>query len=152
MPELTLNSKAPAFSAPTQDAPSVSLKDFKGKKVILFFYPKDDTPGCTKEACAFRDQHSVFLKKGIVVLGVSVDPVAAHQKFAKKFSLPFPLLADVEKKIVTAYGVWVEKSMYGKKYMGVERSTFLIDETGKITAIFRKVKPETHVEEILAVL
>jgi peroxiredoxin Q/BCP len=152
MSELTVGAKAPAFSAPDQSGKTVSLGDFKGKKVVLYFYPKDDTPGCTTQACSFRDEHSVFLKKGAVVLGVSPDSAKSHTKFIEKFSLPFPLLADEDKTIAQAYGVWMEKSMYGKKYMGVERSTFVIDGNGKLAAIYRKVKPAEHIAEVLAAL
>jgi peroxiredoxin Q/BCP len=152
MSELTVGAKAPAFSAPDQSGKTVSLGDFKGKKVVLYFYPKDDTPGCTTQACSFRDEHSVFLKKGAVVLGVSPDSAKSHTKFIEKFSLPFPLLADEDKTIAQAYGVWMEQSMYGKKYMGVERSTFGIDGDGKLAAIYRKVKPAEHIAEVLAAL
>jgi peroxiredoxin Q/BCP len=152
MSELVVGAKAPAFSAPDQSGKIVSLSDFKGKKVVLYFYPKDDTPGCTTEACSFRDEHSVFLKKGAVVLGVSPDSAKSHTKFIEKFSLPFPLLADEDKKIANDYGVWVEKSMYGKKYMGVERSTFVIGGDGKLLAVYRKVKPAEHTAEVLAAL
>jgi peroxiredoxin Q/BCP len=152
MSELTVGAQAPAFSAPDQSGKTVSLSDFKGKKVVLYFYPKDDTPGCTTEACSFRDAHKTFEKKGAVVLGVSPDSAKSHIKFIEKFSLPFPLLADEDKKIANDYGVWVEKSMYGKKYMGVERSTFVIDGQGKLSAIYRKVKPAEHTAEVLAAL
>jgi peroxiredoxin Q/BCP len=152
MSELNIGAKAPAFSAPDQSGKIVSLSDFKGKTVILYFYPKDDTPGCTVEACSFRDEHSVFLKKGAVVIGVSPDSPKKHTKFIEKFSLPFPLLADEDHAICEAYGTWVEKSMYGKKYMGVERSTFVIDPQGKLKAIYRKVKPAEHVAEVMAEL
>ena len=152
MSELVVGAKAPVFSAPDQSGKTVSLADFKGKKVVLYFYPKDDTPGCTTEACSFRDEHSAFLKKGAVVLGVSPDSAKSHTKFIEKFSLPFPLLADEDKTIANAYGVWVEKSMYGKKYMGVERSTFVIGPDGKLLAIYRKVKPAEHTAEVLAAL
>jgi len=150
MNHLVNGSKAPAFSAPDQSGKTVSLADFKGKTVILYFYPKDDTPGCTVEACSFRDEHSVFLKKGAIVLGVSPDSSKQHTKFIEKFSLPFPLLADEDHTICEAYGTWVEKSMYGKTYMGVERSTFVIDPQGKLKAIYRKVKPAEHIAEVLA--
>jgi peroxiredoxin Q/BCP len=152
MSELPIGAAAPAFSAPDQDGKTVSLADFKGRTVILYFYPKDDTPGCTVEACSFRDEHSAFLKKGCVVLGVSPDNAKSHTKFIEKFTLPFPLLSDVDHKISIDYGVWVEKSMYGKKYMGVERSTFVIDAQGKLKAIYRKVKPAEHTAELLAAL
>jgi peroxiredoxin Q/BCP len=150
MSELAVGAKAPAFSAPDQSGKILSLSDFKGKTVILYFYPKDDTPGCTVEACSFRDEHSVFLKKGAVVIGVSPDSPKKHTKFIEKFTLPFPLLADEDHTICEAYGTWVEKSMYGKKYMGVERSTFVIDPQGKLKAIYRKVKPAEHTAEVLA--
>ena len=142
---------APAFKLKDQDGNVVSLADFKGKQnVVLYFYPKDDTPGCTKEACSFRDGWSKFRKRGVAILGVSTDDEKSHRKFADKFSLPFPLLADPEKKIVSAYGVWGEKSMYGRKYMGTNRVTYLIDEKGKIAAVWPKVKPDQHAEEVLA--
>jgi peroxiredoxin Q/BCP len=152
MSELTVGANAPAFSAPDQSGKSVSLADFKGRKVVLYFYPKDDTPGCTTEACSFRDEHSAFQKKGAVVLGISPDGAKSHVKFIEKFSLPFPLLSDEGHKIAEAYQVWVEKSMYGKTYMGVERSTFVIDGHGKLSAIYRKVKPAEHTAEVLAAL
>ncbi len=144
--------KAPAFSAPTNGGGQLSLAELKGKNVILYFYPKDDTPGCTKEACAFRDHFADFKKKGAIVLGVSVDPVKSHDKFVEKFKLPFPLLADEDKKIVEAYGVWGQKSFMGRKYMGIHRVTFLIGPDGKIKKIWPKVKPEEHAEEVLAAL
>ncbi|HTY43099.1 MAG TPA: thioredoxin-dependent thiol peroxidase [Thermoanaerobaculia bacterium] len=147
---LEVGDKAPAFKTKNQDGDAVSLGDFKGRKVALYFYPKDDTPGCTKEACSFRDAWAKFRKKGIAVLGVSIDDEKSHRKFADKFSLPFPLLADTDKKIVTAYGVWGEKSMYGRKYMGIHRVTYLIDEKGRIAAVWPKVKPEDHADEVLA--
>lgn len=121
----------------------VSLADFRGTPVVLYFYPKDDTPGCTAQACGLRDAWSDF-PKGARIFGVSIDPPPSHEKFIRKYQLPFPLLSDSTKEIVNAYGVWVEKSMYGKKYMGAERSTFVIDRAGKIAAIFRKVRPEEH--------
>jgi len=123
---------------------TVSLADFRGSPVVLYFYPKDDTPGCTVQACGLRDAWGE-LSAQANIFGVSVDSAASHEKFIKKYQLPFPLLSDVDKKIVNSYGVWVEKSMYGKKYMGVERSTFVIDGAGRISAIFRKVKPDEHV-------
>jgi peroxiredoxin Q/BCP len=122
----------------------VSLAEFRGAPVILYFYPKDDTPGCTVQACGLRDSWSE-LSSGAKIFGVSVDSPVSHEKFIAKYQLPFPLLSDPQKEIVTAYGVWVEKSMYGKKYMGVERTTFILDRAGRIAAIFRKVKPEGHV-------
>lgn len=150
--KLKVGDPAPEFSAATNGGGKVSLADFKGKNVILYFYPKDDTPGCTKEACAFRDQFAEFTKNGAVVLGVSTDPVKAHDKFVEKYKLPFTLLADEEKKIVQAYGVWGEKSFLGKKYMGTHRVTFLIGPEGRIKKIWPKVKPEEHAEEVLAAL
>lgn len=150
MSEVKIGSKAPSFSAPDQSGKTVSLADFKGKTVILYFYPKDDTPGCTTEACSFRDEHTAFKKKGAVVIGVSPDSPKKHTKFVEKYSLPFTLLADEDHKVSEAYGVWVEKSMYGKTYMGVERSTFVIDPQGKLQAIYRKVKPAEHTAEVLA--
>ena len=144
--------KAPNFSALTNGGGEVALGDFKGKSVILYFYPRDDTPGCTKEACAFRDHFAAFKKRGVVVLGVSVDPVKAHDKFVAKFQLPFPLLADEDKKIVNDYGVWGQKSFMGRKYDGIHRVTFLIGPDGKIQKIWPKVKPEEHAAEVLAAL
>ena len=141
--------KAPDFSVLDNNSARVSLKDFKGKPIVLYFYPKDDTPGCTKEACAFRDGYSNFRKVGAVVLGVSTDPVKSHQKFVDKFSLPFQLLSDDEKKIVGSYGVWGEKSFMGRKYMGTHRVTFLIDGSGRIAKIWPEVKPEQHATEVL---
>jgi thioredoxin-dependent peroxiredoxin len=144
--------KAPAFTAPTNGGGTVSLADLKGKNVILYFYPRDDTPGCTKEACAFRDHFADFKKKGAVVMGVSTDPVRSHDKFVEKFKLPFTLLADEDKKIVEAYGVWGQKSFMGRKYMGTHRVTFLIGPDGLIKKVWPKVKPEEHAEEVLAAL
>jgi len=152
MSELNVGAKAPGFSVPDQSGRVISLDDFKGKTVVLYFYPKDDTPGCTTEACSFRDEFAAFKKKGAVVLGVSPDDAKSHAKFAGKFSLPFTLLADEGHKIAETYGVWVEKSMYGKKYMGVERSTFVIDGGGRLKAVYRKVKPAEHTAEVLAAL
>lgn len=142
--------KAPEFSAQTDGGQTVTLKALRGKNVVLYFYPKDNTPGCTREACDFRDSYAKFQKKGTVVLGVSPDSVKSHDNFKQKFELPFPLLSDPGHEIANAYGVWVEKSMYGRKYMGVERATFVIDEQGKIAEIYRKVKVPGHVEEILS--
>lgn len=144
--------RAPAFVAATNGGGKVSLADFKGKHVILYFYPKDDTPGCTKEACAFRDEFAAFKKKGAVVLGVSTDPVKAHDKFVEKFQLPFTLLADEDKAIVQAYGVWGEKSFMGRKYLGTHRVTFLIGPDGVIKKIWPQVKPEAHAAEVLAAI
>ena len=147
---LTVGDKAPDFKTTNQDGEKVALSDFKGQKVVLYFYPKDDTPGCTKEACSFRDGWSKFRRKKIAVLGVSADDEKSHKKFADKFSLPFPLLADTDKKIVKDYGAWGEKNMYGRKFMGIRRVTYLIDEKGKIAAVWPKVKPEGHADELLA--
>ncbi len=140
---------APAFKTTDQNGEPVSLKDLRGQKVVLYFYPKDDTPGCTKEACSFRDAFSKFKKKNIVVLGVSPDKEASHKKFVTKYQLPFTLLADTDRSITEAYGVWGEKKFMGRTYMGVHRTTFLIDEKGKIRKIFEKVKPEDHASEVL---
>ncbi len=149
---LEVGTQAPNFKTIDQNGELVTLEQFRGKKVILYFYPKDDTPGCTKEACAFRDNFEKFKEINVEVLGVSVDDEKKHKKFAEKYNLPFRLLADTEKKIVQDYGVWGEKSLYGKKYMGTNRVTYLIDENGKIEKVFPKVKPETHAEELLQVL
>jgi peroxiredoxin Q/BCP len=150
MPEyLSPGSKAPDFKSKDQNGNTVSLKDFKGKKVVIYFYPKDDTPGCTKEACNLRDNYEALQKAGIVVLGVSVDDEKSHLKFIKKFELPFPLLADTDHSLVEAYKVWVEKSMYGRKYMGTARVTYLIGETGKIDHVIEKVEVSNHSEQIL---
>jgi peroxiredoxin Q/BCP len=149
---LEIGDKAPAFTALDQDGKKISLSDFKGKQVVLYFYPKDMTPGCTVEACAFRDGHGALQKAGAVVLGVSKDPVPSHKKFADKFSLPFSLLADEDLKIMKAYGAWGEKSLYGRKFMGTLRVTYIINSNGKIKAVFKKVKPAGHDREILALL
>ena len=141
--------KAPDFTSSDQNGNKVKLSDLRGQKVVLYFYPKDDTPGCTKEACSFRDANDVYAEKGIKVLGVSIDDEKSHQKFISKYQLPFDLLADTDKKIVEKYGVWGEKSMYGKKYMGTLRKTFLIDEDGKIVKIFDKVNVSEHADEVL---
>ena len=153
-PELKLKEgdPAPAFAANTNGGGRVSLSDFKGKQVVLYFYPRDDTPGCTKEACGFRDAFAEFRKKGAVILGVSVDPVKSHDKFVTKFKLPFTLLADEDKKIVEAYGVWGQKSFMGRKYMGIHRVTFLIGTDGRIKKIWPLVKPEEHSQEVLDAL
>lgn len=143
---------APAFTAQTNGGQTVSLADFKGRPVILYFYPKDDTPGCTKEACAFRDGFANFTAKGAVVLGVSADSVKSHDKFVKKFKLPFTLLADEDRRIVDAYGVWGEKTFMGRRYQGIHRVTFLIGGDGRIRKIWPKVKPEEHAAEVLAAL
>jgi thioredoxin-dependent peroxiredoxin len=140
---------APAFTAKNADGETVRLKDLRGQKVVLYFYPKDDTPGCTKEACSFRDAFSDFKRRGIEVLGVSVDSEASHKKFAAKYKLPFTLLADPGHAIADAYGVYGEKKFMGRTYMGVKRITFLIDEKGKVKKVFEKVKPEEHAQEVL---
>lgn len=142
--------KAPDFSVPDADGNVVKLKDLRGKKVVLYFYPKDDTPGCTREACAFRDAFSKFKKRGIEVLGVSLDNEKSHQKFTKKFDLPFRLLADTDRAVSESYGTYGKKKFMGREYMGVNRMTFLIDEKGKIKKIYEKVKPDDHAEEVLA--
>lgn len=144
--------RAPEFTLPTGDGGTLSLNDLKGKKIVLYFYPKDNTSGCTKEACSFRDNMTAVKRKGAVVVGVSADSVDSHRKFAEKFELPFPLVSDEKKEMLKAYGVWKQKSMYGKKYYGIERTTYVIDEKGKITHIFPKVKVDGHTDEILAVL
>ena len=148
---LAVNDKAPAFTLVSQDETSVKLSDFKDQTVVLYFYPKDDTPGCTTEACNFRDEFSAIKKLGAVIFGVSPDKPQKHQKFIAKYELPFTLLADVEHKVCESYGVWVEKNMYGRKYMGVQRTTFII-KNGKIVHVFPKVKPKEHAREVIGVL
>ena len=143
---------APAFSAATNGGGIVSLANFKGRNVILYFYPKDDTPGCTKEACAFRDHFAEFKRRGAVVLGVSTDSAKSHDRFVEKFRLPFTLLADEDKQIVEAYGVWGEKRFMGRKYLGTHRVTFLIGPDGRIKKIWPQVKPEEHPAEVLVAL
>ncbi len=150
--KLKAGDPAPAFTVATNGGGRISLADYLGQNVILYFYPKDDTPGCTKEACSFRDHFAALKAKGAVVLGVSTDPVKSHDKFVEKFQLPFTLLADEDKQIVNAYGVWGEKTFMGRKYLGTNRVTFLIDPKGKIKKIWPKVKPEEHVAEVLAEL
>lgn len=149
---LKVGAKAPDFTAVDQDGKEVTLSHFKGKKVVVYFYPKDDTPGCTKEACSFRDGFPKFEKLGAIVLGVSVDDEKKHKKFAEKYNLPFRLVADTEKKIVQDYGVWGLKKFMGREYMGTNRVTYLIDEKGEIEAVFPKVKPEKHADELLELL
>jgi peroxiredoxin Q/BCP len=152
MPVPQEGAKAPNFKLPASNGQTIDLAGLKGKNVVIYFYPKDDTPGCTVEACAFRDSHKEIEKQNTVVLGVSPDGLKAHDKFIQKFSLPFALLADEAKQMAQDYGVWVEKSMYGKKYMGVARTTFVLDSGGKIAKVFEKVKPEGHDKEVLEVL
>ena len=161
MPKPNPGDKAPDFSlaasgstgSPLGNGQTVSLKDFKGKKyVVLYSYPKDDTPGCTVQACESRDSIKNIEAQGTIVLGVSPDKISSHEKFIKKFNLPFILLSDEDHKMSTSYGVWVEKSMYGRKYMGIERTTFVIDKAGKIVKVFEKVKPQGHNEEVLQVI
>jgi len=146
---LKVGDPAPDFVLSDQDGRQHKLSQYRGQPVVLYFYSKDDTSGCTKEACSFRDNFAELKKAGIVVLGVSIDDEKSHRKFIDKYSLPFTLLADTDKEVIEKYGVWVEKSMYGKKYFGTERKTFLIDTEGKISYIYEKVKPENHAEEIL---
>jgi peroxiredoxin Q/BCP len=141
--------KAPSFTLPADGGGKVSLKDLKGKTVVLYFYPKDDTSGCTAEACAFRDALPDFSKVKAEIIGISRDPVKSHDKFKAKYDLPFPLASDEDGKVCEAYGTWVEKSMYGRKYMGIERSTFLIDGKGVIRNVWRKVKVPGHADEVL---
>lgn len=152
MTELSAGMQAPAINSKDQDGNAISLDQFSGKTVVLYFYPKDDTPGCTAEACDFRDNHQDLIAKGIVVLGVSVDDEQSHKKFISKHSLPFPLLADTDHKIVNDYGVWIEKNMYGKKYMGVNRRTFIIDENGLIKDVIKKVDTKNASAQVLELL
>ena len=149
---LSEGQKAPEFTANDQNGKSVSLSNFTGKSIILYFYPKDDTPGCTAEACSFRDNYESLLAEGFEVLGVSTDDEKSHLKFIGKYNLPFSLIADTEKKIVEAYGVWVEKNMYGKKYMGVSRKTFIIDKNGMILKIIDKVDTKNSSAQVLEFL
>jgi peroxiredoxin Q/BCP len=152
MPTITPGIKAPPFSLPSDTGETVSLEDLRGSPVVLFFYPKDDTPGCTAEACEFRDSWKAVQRAGAVVLGVSPDGVASHRRFREKFALPFHLLADEDHAVAEAYGVWGEKSMYGKKYYGVLRTTFIIDAAGSVRRVFEKVKPAGHAAEVLEAL
>jgi peroxiredoxin Q/BCP len=149
IPELTEGDTAPDFALPTSGGGTLALHDLRGRRVILYFYPKDDTPGCTKEACAFRDIHDRIQQADAVVLGVSPDDVRSHDRFAAKYGLPFTLLADTDHAVAEKYGVWKEKNLYGKKYMGIERSTFLIDPDGRIARVWRNVKAEPHPQEVL---
>ena len=144
--------KAPAFTLPADDGSQVRLSDYAGKPVVLYFYPKDDTPGCTKEACAFRDAHAPLKKAGAVVLGVSADDVASHGKFRDKYKLNFPLLADTDHKVAEKYGAWREKNMYGKISMGIQRSTYLIDAAGKVAKVWKRVQVDGHDAKVLEAL
>jgi len=156
MPKPALHTLAPDFTAPviggsyTSEA-TLTLSHLRGQKVVLYFYPKDDTPGCTKQACALRDSWSQISARALL-FGISTDPIKRHAKFIQKHTLPFPLIADEDHTIVNAYGVWVEKTLYGKKYLGTERSTFIISETGHITTLLEKVKPDEHLQQVLAAL
>ncbi len=152
MTELSAGDPAPDFSLPSTSGGTVSLRDLRGKKVVLYFYPKDDTPGCTKEACSFQDNLARVRKKGALIFGISADSISSHQKFQKKYGLSFPLLSDERKEVIKAYGTWKMKHLMGRNYMGIERTTVLIDENGRITHIFRKVKVEGHTDEVLALL
>jgi len=152
MSTINVGDMAPDFTATTDAGTTVRLSDYRGKRVVLYFYPKDDTPGCTTQACGFRDNYLAIEEKNAIVLGVSPDGAKSHQKFKTKFNLPFTLIADEDHSIAETYGVWVEKSMYGKKYMGIERSHFVIDENGKIVDAQIKVKPEDSVERAIATL
>ncbi len=149
---LEVGTKAPQFTLVDKDGKMVSLSDHLGKKVVLYFYPRDNTPGCTRQACAFAQHHAEFQRKDVVVIGISKDSVASHQKFAEKYQLPFILLSDPERQAIEAYGVWQEKKNYGKVSMGVVRSTYLIDENGIVAKVMPKVKPDTNAEEILSYL
>jgi thioredoxin-dependent peroxiredoxin len=152
MGKVNVGDVAPDFSATTDAGTTVQLSDYRGKRVVLYFYPKDDTPGCTTQACGFRDNYLAIEEKNAIVLGVSPDGAKSHQKFKTKFNLPFTLIADEDHSIAEAYGVWAEKSMYGKNYMGIERSHFVIDENGKVVDAQVNVKPEDSVERAIATL
>ncbi|MEX1308064.1 MAG: thioredoxin-dependent thiol peroxidase [Eubacteriales bacterium] len=149
---LSIGDRAPDFKINDDKGNPIALSDFKGKKVVLYFYPKDNTPGCTTEACGLRDVYDEILDLGAVVLGVSKDSESSHTKFKEKFNLPFHLLADVDNEIIEPYGAWGEKKMYGKTYMGINRITYIIDENGKITHVWPKVKPADHAAEVLEAL
>lgn len=146
---LQVGNPAPDFTLESDQGGTVSLKDLRGAPVVIYFYPKDDTPGCTKESCDFRDQYTSFREKNIHVFGISCDDIASHQKFSNKFSLPFPLLSDPDTSVSTAYGVYKEKSMYGRKFMGIERTTFVIDKDGYLASIYPKVQVDGHVDTLL---
>ena len=151
--ELKPGDDAPTFTLPSSDGREVDLASYRGKNhVVLYFYPKDDTPGCTREACSFRDSFAALKKAKAVVLGVSLDPLASHEKFVKKYTLPFPLLSDTDAAVSKVYGVYKLKNMYGRQFWGIERSTFVIDPAGKISHLFRRVKVDAHVDEILSAL
>lgn len=149
---LEAGDSAPLFTLKNQDGKDISLSDFKGKAVVLYFYPKDDTPGCTKESCNFRDEFPEFGKMNAEIIGISADSVKSHKKFADKFNLPFNILSDESRSVIEKYGVWKEKNMYGKKYMGIERTTFIINPSGKISRIFRKVQVDGHNNEVMEAL
>lgn len=149
MQKLESGDFVPDIKLPSSSGKDISLADYKGKKIVLYFYPKDDTPGCTTEACDFRDNLKTYAELNAVVVGISKDPLSSHEKFIKKYGLPFELISDTEGKLLEAFGVWKEKSMYGKTFLGVERSTFLIDENGKIVKEWRKVSVSNHVAEVL---
>jgi peroxiredoxin Q/BCP len=144
-----IGQKAPAFSGPNQNGDNIDSQNLLGKKIVLYFYPKDDTPGCTAEACNLRDHHATLVNAGYAVIGVSADGVKSHDKFVRKYELPFDLIADEDKSIHTAYGTWVEKSMYGRKYMGTDRVTFIIDEQGTIAQVIEKVDTKNHTAQII---
>ena len=146
---LKAGDKAPAFSGKDQAGNKISLSDYTGKKLVLYFYPEDDTPACTTQACNIRDNYALFRKKDINILGISPDDEVKHQKFIQKFNLPFPLLADPEMKVINKYGIWGEKNLYGRKYMGIHRNTFLINEKGTIIKVFLKPRNKSHAEEII---
>ncbi|MBI3743997.1 MAG: thioredoxin-dependent thiol peroxidase [Chloroflexi bacterium] len=149
---LDVGDKAPDFTLPASNGKNVSLKELAGKKVVIYFYPKDNTPGCTREACSLRDYNADIQKAGAVVLGVSKDSVDSHNKFISKYKLPFVLLSDPDAKMAAAYGAWGEKVLYGRKFMGMKRITYLIDEKGKVAQVWGKVKPDNHGEEVLAAI
>jgi peroxiredoxin Q/BCP len=142
------HSIAPEFSLQDQDGVTHTLSQYRGKKVLIYFYPKDDTPGCTKEACGFRDEYTELTKAGLVILGISKDSVKSHKKFAEKYNLPFPLLSDETTEVAQAYGVWKKKKFMGREYMGIERMSFLIDEEGKVVRVYEKVNPDSHPKEV----
>lgn len=148
----SIGDKAPDFALPDSNGTTVRLKDFRGSQVVLYFYPKDLTPGCTKEACSFNDRLAQIRKRGAIVLGVSADTVASHRKFADAYGLKFPLLSDEDRTTIKAYGVWKKKSLYGRQFMGIERTTFVIDSRGRIKAVFPRVKVDGHTEAVLEVL